>query len=66
MQILHNLKDDGRTVIVITHDNEIAEQAERVIRIRDGKVVEDYINPGFEEKYGRKAKMDNKNPIDLG
>lgn len=66
MQILHNLKDDGRTVIVITHDNEIAEQAERVIRIRDGKVVEDYINPGFEEKYGRESKKDNKNPIDEG
>ena len=66
MQILHNLKDEGRTVIVITHDNEIAEQAERVIRIRDGKVVEDYINTGFEEKYGRAAKYDNKNPIDQG
>ena len=66
MQILHNLKDDGRTVIVITHDNEIAEQAERVIRIRDGKVVEDYINPGFEEKYGRESKKNNKNPIDEG
>ena len=66
MQILHNLKDEGRTVIVITHDNEIAEQAERVIRIRDGKVVEDYINPGFEEKDGRAAKYDNKNPIDQG
>ena len=66
MQILHNLKEDGRTVIIITHDNEIAEQAERVIRIRDGKVVEDYINPGFEEKYGREAKRDNKNPIDEG
>lgn len=64
MKILHNLKDEGRTVIVITHDNEIAEQAERVIRIRDGKVVEDYINPGFEEKYGRESKKDNKNPID--
>lgn len=66
MQILHQLKDEGRTVIVITHDNEIAEEAERVVRIRDGRIVEDYINPGFEEKYGRKAKMDNKNPIDLG
>lgn len=66
MQILHSLKDDGRTVIVITHDNEIAEQAERVIRIRDGKVVEDYINPGYEEKYGRESKKDNKNPIDEG
>nr|MDE6659137.1 ATP-binding cassette domain-containing protein [Eubacterium sp.] len=66
MQILHNLKDEGRTVIVITHDNEIAEQAERVIRIRDGRVVEDYINPGYEEKYGRESKKDNKNPIDEG
>lgn len=66
MAILHNLKDEGRTVIVITHDNEIAMEAERVIRIRDGKVVEDYINPGFEEKYGRAAKYDNENPIDLG
>lgn len=66
MAILHELKDEGRTVIVITHDNEIAEEAERVIRIRDGKVVEDYINPGYEAKYGRASKADSKNPIDLG
>ena len=66
MAILHELKDEGRTVIVITHDNEIAEEAERVIRVRDGKVVEDYINPGYEAKYGRAAKKDNKNPIDEG
>ena len=66
MAILHELKDEGRTIIVITHDNEIAEEAERVIRIRDGKVVEDYINPGYEEKYGRESKKNNKNPIDEG
>lgn len=66
MAILHELKDEGRTVIVITHDNEIAEEAERVIRIRDGKVVEDYINPGYEAKYGRASKANNKNPIDKG
>ncbi|MBR2134430.1 MAG: ABC transporter ATP-binding protein [Eubacterium sp.] len=66
MAILHELKDEGRTVIVITHDNEIAEEAERVIRIRDGKLVEDYINPGYEDKYGRESKKDNSNPIDLG
>ncbi len=66
MNILHDLKNEGRTVIIITHDNEIAEESERVIRIRDGKVIEDYINPGFEEKYGRESKKDNKNPIDQG
>ena len=27
-------------------------------------IVEDYINPGFEEKYGRESKKDNKKPID--
>ena len=67
MKILHTLQEDGkRTVVVITHDNEIAEEAERVIRISDGRVIEDYINPGFEEKYGREAKLNNKNPIDQG
>mgnify|MGYP000016156592 FL=1 len=32
------------TVILITHDNGIAAQAKRVIRIMDGHIVEDYIN----------------------
>ncbi len=44
MQILRELHKEGRTVIIITHDNEIAEQADRVIRISDGKIVEDTVN----------------------
>ncbi len=44
MRILHELNDEGRTVILITHDNGIADEASRVIRIQDGKVVEDYRN----------------------
>ena len=66
MHMLHELKNEGKTVVVITHNNEIAEESERVIRISDGRVIEDYINPGFEEKYGRPAKTNNKNPIDQG
>lgn len=57
MAILHQLKEEGRTVIVITHDTEIANESERVVRISDGKITEDYINPGFEAKYGRPAKV---------
>ena len=41
MQILRELHKEGRTVIIITHDNEIAKQADRVIRISDGKIIED-------------------------
>ena len=41
MQILRDLHKEGRTVILITHDNDIAERADRVIRISDGRIVED-------------------------
>ena len=44
MRILHELHEEGRTVILITHDNAIADEAERVIRIKDGKIIEDYKN----------------------
>lgn len=44
IQILKELHKEGRTVILITHDNEIAAQAKRVIRIKDGKIERDYEN----------------------
>lgn len=44
MEILKELHRSGRTVIIITHDEEIASQAHRVIRILDGRIKEDYCN----------------------
>lgn len=44
MGILKELHGEGRTVILITHDNEIAARAKRIIRIMDGRVVADIIN----------------------
>ncbi len=46
MNIIHQLHKEGRTIILITHDNDIAAEAERVIRIQDGKIVADYKNEG--------------------
>jgi putative ABC transport system ATP-binding protein len=34
-------KDHGRTIILITHEAEVAEHADRIIFVRDGKIVED-------------------------
>ena len=44
MEILKELHRSGRTVIIITHDEEIASQAHRVILILDGRIEEDYCN----------------------
>lgn len=48
MQILTTLYKEGRTVILITHDNGIADRAKRVIRIQDGQIIDDYINENVE------------------
>ena len=41
MEILRGLWQEGRTVILITHDPKIAESARRVVTISDGHIVED-------------------------
>lgn len=44
MQMLHELHDDGNTIIIITHDLNIAKQAKRIVTIRDGLIVSDVDN----------------------
>lgn len=41
MGILEELNREGKTVIIITHDNEIADVAKRVITIKDGHIISD-------------------------
>ncbi len=41
MALLKELHKNGNTIILITHDNNVALQAERIIRIQDGEVFED-------------------------
>lgn len=49
LDILKKLHESGRTVIMITHDPDIAKQAKRVIRIKDGRIEKDYRNDCEEE-----------------
>lgn len=44
MNILHRLKDNGHTIIMVTHDANLASQAERVIELKDGHIIIDYYN----------------------
>ena len=40
MRLFHELHEQGNTIVLITHDESVADQAERKIRILDGKVTE--------------------------
>lgn len=41
INFLRELNDDGRTIVLITHDNSIALKAKRIVRLSDGRIVYD-------------------------
>ncbi len=59
MQILRDLNAQGITVIVVTHEDEIGEQANRVVRMRDGEIVSDERRVPLPEGVGECSVDDN-------
>ena len=43
MSLFHDLNKEGVTLIIVTHEDEIAKQAKRVIHMKDGKIIQDQI-----------------------
>ncbi len=41
MGIFHQLSDAGTTVVIVTHEMDVAVQAKRIVRMRDGRIIED-------------------------
>ena len=44
MSIFRNLNDQGHTIIMITHEPDIAHHAKRIIQLRDGKIINDTLH----------------------
>lgn len=44
MEIFQRIHDKGNTVILVTHEEDIAQHARRIVRLRDGKIESDLVN----------------------
>jgi putative ABC transport system ATP-binding protein len=50
MALLENLYDEGNTIVVVTHEEEIAEHARRVVHLRDGVIESDHLRIGVRKR----------------
>lgn len=58
MALFDELHQDGQTLIIVTHEQEIADRCQRVIRLTDGCLVADSINPEIERLYKQRQEKE--------
>lgn len=58
MNILEKLNKEGRTIILVTHDKQVALHANRIVTISDGEIVEDQLVPESERVHSKEVKED--------
>ncbi|GAA5107378.1 MacB family efflux pump subunit [Bartonella jaculi] len=55
LRILDELHQEGRTIIIVTHDMQVAERADRIIEISDGEIIADNVSKAVKTKANSKA-----------
>ncbi len=60
MGLLEEIHSKGNTIILVTHEEDIAQHAHRIVRMRDGLIENDYLNPNVKSVSPRLADMKSK------
>ena len=60
MGLLEEIHSKGNTIILVTHEEDIAQHAHRIVRMRDGLIENDYLNPNVKSVSPRLAEMKSK------
>lgn len=58
MDLFHKVHEEqGKTIVFITHNHELAEETERIVTLRDGNIVSDEYNDKFYRRYSDGEKL---------
>jgi putative ABC transport system ATP-binding protein len=58
--LLEEIHSKGNTIILVTHEEDIAQHAHRIVRMRDGLIENDYLNENVKTVSPRLADMKSK------
>ncbi|WP_144751514.1 MacB family efflux pump subunit [Bartonella saheliensis] len=61
LRILDELHQEGRTIIIVTHDMQVAERAQRIIEISDGEIIADNVSKGTKNKINVQPLQEKQN-----
>ena len=50
MEIFEEIFQNGNTIVIVTHEEDIANHSRRIVRLRDGVIETDKLNPRFEKQ----------------
>jgi len=64
LALIKKLNEEGNTIILVTHDNNIAAQAKRIVRISDGKIIEDTKNENIKNESAKDKTTEDKTTKD--
>ena len=57
MDLFHRVHEvEGKTIVLITHNNDLAEETERIITIKDGKIVKEVVNNNYTRHFQKEEK----------
>ncbi len=60
MGLIEEIHSKGNTIILVTHEEDIAQHAHRIVRMRDGLIEDDYLNPDVKSVSPRLAALREK------
>lgn len=60
MGLLEDIHSKGNTIILVTHEEDIAQHAHRIVRMRDGLIEDDYPNPSIKSVHPRLDALNEK------
>ncbi len=66
LDLLAELNAQGHTVIIVTHDPEVADAAGRIVEIRDGRILSDTVKPGRAGRIPAQTRPETAEPVGAG